>query len=290
MRSRGLWMLLLALVAGLGAVLLAARWMQQQGGEKSRIAVASTDIALGARITPDMVRLTEWPRTSVPEGAFTEATPLDGRVAVSALHRGEPVLQARLAPVGTQGGLAAVVPEGKRAMTVRVNDVVGVGGFVLPGTFVDIMVNTQGEGATRGNDEKSVSKIVLERLLVLAVAQEANRDETKPKVVNAVTLEVTPAQAEVLDLARSVGNLSLVLRNQTDPAPVQTAGATKAMLLGLKPVVAAASAPLPSVMTSGTSHPAPRRVVKRAAPPAPAAPRGDCVEIIRGPVKSIECF
>ena len=141
------------------------------------------------------------------------------------------VIEAKLAPEGTKGGLSAVVDEGKRAMTVRVNDVIGVAGFALPGNYVDIMVNTQDEGSGRSDKDKSISKIVLERILVLAVAQEANRDTTKPKVVNAVTLEVTPDQAEKLDLARSVGTLSLVLRNQIDPKPAGTDGATKRTLL-----------------------------------------------------------
>ena len=123
-----------------------------------------------------------------------------------------------------------------------------------------------------------ISKIVLERILVLAVAQEANRDETKPKVVNAVTLEVTPEQAERLDLARSVGNLSLVLRNQIDSDPSATAGITKAMLLR----TAAAEKPAPAKAE------APRRVVARPRPAA--APRSDCVEVIRGVAKSLECF
>ena len=126
-------------------------------------------------------------------------------------------------------------------MTVRVNDVIGVAGFALPGNYVDIMVNTSEEGAgSAQNKDKSVSKIVLEHILVLAVAQEAGRDETKPKVVSAVTLEVTPEQAELLDLARSVGTLSLVLRNQVDPQAVATLGATKDKLL--RPEDGAASA------------------------------------------------
>ena len=119
-------------------------------------------------------------------------------------------------------------------MTVRVNDVVGVAGFALPGNYVDIMVNTQDEenrSETKSNKDRSISKIVLERILVLAVAQESNRDATKPKVVNAVTLEVAPQQAEKLDLARSVGTLSLVLRNQVDPNLGETDGATKTSLL-----------------------------------------------------------
>jgi pilus assembly protein CpaB len=129
---------------------------------------------------------------------------------------------------------------------------------------------------------------VLDRILVLAVAQESDRDSTKPKVVTAVTLEVTPQQAELLDLARSVGTLSLVLRNQAESATGSTAGATKEMLLGAAKVEAApASAPAPAAP--------PRRVAARPAAPAatpaavPVAAR-QCVEIIRGLNKAIECF
>ena len=94
-------------------------------------------------------------------------------MARTSLQRGEPIMEGKLAPPGTKGGLSAVVTEGKRAMTVRVNDVVGVAGFALPGNYVDIMVNTQEEGAnSNANKDQTISKIVLERILVLAVAQE----------------------------------------------------------------------------------------------------------------------
>ena len=127
---------------------------------------------------------------SVPEGAFENAEELNDRVVKTSVQRGEAILDSKLAPVGTKGGLSAVISEGNRAMTVRVNDVIGVAGFALPGNYVDVVVSTQRDGS--GNDSKQISKIVLEHILVLAVAQEANRDETKPKVVSAVTLEVTP--------------------------------------------------------------------------------------------------
>ena len=127
------------------------------------------------------------------------------------------MLESRLAPEGAKAGLSAIVAKGKRAITVKVNEVVGVAGFALPGNYVDVMVNTQEEGAKATDKDTSLSKIVLERILVLAVAQETTTDPNKPKVVSAVTLEVTPEQAEKLDLARSVGTLSLVLRNQVDP-------------------------------------------------------------------------
>ena len=199
--------------------------------------MAAIDLNLGTRLTPDMIRLADWPAGSVQKDSFTDLKPLDTRVIKVSLQRGEPLTESKLAPVGATGGLSAVVAEGKRAMTVRVNDVIGVAGFALPGNFVDILVSTQDEASKAGNGNKdlNISKLVLERILVLAVAQESNQNDTKPKVVNAVTLEVTPQQAEKLDLARSVGQLSLVLRNQVDLKPAETDGATKQTLLYTRP-------------------------------------------------------
>ena len=293
MRSRGLLMLFIAAIAGLAAVFLAARWMQGQGGDQGRIAVANADIELGGRLSPEMIRMADWPSGSVPAGAFNEAAKLDGRVVLVSMQRGEPLTETRLAPIGTKGGLSAVVPQGKRAMTVRVNDVIGVAGFALPGTYVDVMVNTQGEGAQRGDRDRTISKIVLERILVLAVAQEADRDSTKPKVVNAVTLELTPHDAELIDLARSVGTLSLVLRNQTDPkATALGSGVTKAELLGVatlepepaKTIVAAPPPPAPA------RRAAPRAAAVVAVAPLAPAKSTNCVEVIRGLSKVTECF
>ena len=290
--TRGLFMLLIALVAGAAAVAFASRWMQAQAKGGGHIAVAAVDVQLGSKLVPEMLRMVEWPSSSVPPGAFTQVAELDGRVVKSSVTRGEPIIEGKLAPVGTKGGLSAVVADGKRAMTVRVNDVIGVAGFALPGNHVDIMVNTVNEGNRRGDQDKAISKIVLERILVLAVAQEASRDETKPKVVNAVTLEVTPSQAENLDLARSVGTLSLVLRNQVETQLGETEGATKATLLGedhsTPPVVvAAAPAPAPAPVKRAV-----RRVQAVAAAPAPvvALQSATCVEVIRGTVRSNECF
>ena len=185
--------------------------------------------------------------------------------------RNEPVLEAKLAPKGTRGGLSAVIAEGKRAITVRVNDVVGVAGFALPGNYVDVIVSTKDE--RKPKEEQNISKIVLEQILVLAVGEEAGRDDTKPKAVKAVTLEVTPEQAEALDLARSVGQLSLVLRNQVDTVPVATQGITKDALLGFEP-----PAPAPAVVKV-------RNIVRRAAPP----PK-ECVEVFNGRSRSEQCF
>src|SRR4051794_25349351 len=230
--KRALTVMAIAIVFGLAAVVFASRWLLTQPGSSSgRIAVAAADISLGQRLTPEMFKLAEWPADSVPKGAFTDPQKLGGRVLKSNLLMGEPVSEIKLAPAGTVGGLSALITEGKRAITVRVNDVIGVAGFALPGNYVDIIVSTQKDAADRNGREQNISKIVLERILVLAVAQEVSRDETKPRVVNAVTLEVTPSQAENLDLARSVGTLSLALRNQVDPLDADTGGATKLTLL-----------------------------------------------------------
>jgi len=276
---RVLFMLLIATVAGLSAVVLASRWLMQQGSNGiTKVAVASADIDLGQQISPEIVKLVDWPMASLPPGVISDAQALDGRVTKTSVARGEPILESKLTPVGTKGGLSAVIADGKRAITVRVNDVVGVAGFALPGSYVDIIVNTQrdknGKPTAANDRDESISKIVLEKILVLAVAQEVNRDETKPKVVNAVTLEVSPEEAEKLDLARSVGTLSLVLRNQVDPRPVDTAGATKNTLLK-EPLIAAA----PIVKTV--------EVVRRVAERRVA---GNCIGVISGTQHNQECF
>ena len=235
MKNTRTWVILsVAIVSGLLAVLLAGRWLDRQShSDITQVVVARTEISLGQRLAPEMLKLVDWPKNSLPPGVHLSTEKLDGRVLKAGLQRGEPVLEAKLAPQGTQGGLSAVIAEGKRAITVRVNDVIGVAGFALPGNYVDIIVNTQKDGE-RVNHDQNIAKIVLEKILVLAVAQEVSRDETRPRVVNAVTLEVTPEEAEKIDLARSVGSLSLVLRNQVDPNPIRTAGITKNDLLSIQ--------------------------------------------------------
>ena len=288
--TRGLIMLVFALLAGIAAVGMASKWMQGQAKDGNRIAVAVADVEIGARLSPELLKLVEWPPSSVPAGAFTDTAPLEGRVVKTSVTRGEPLIEGKLAPVGTKGGLSAVVSQGKRAMTVRVNDVIGVAGFALPGNYVDIMVNTQnqGQGARAGEQERAISKIVLERILVLAVAQESDRDGTKPKVVSAVTLEVTPDQAEGLDLARSVGTLSLVLRNQIDPKPGGTEGATKATLFKEdRELPKAVPVKVASQVVVRQVPRAPSNVV--AAAPAPQPVR-NCVVVISGTVRTNECF
>jgi len=270
-------MLVLSVVIGLGATILAAGWISQQASVPStKVVVAAADIQLGSRLSSQMLKTVDWPAGSIPAGATTKAEALEDRVVKTSVLRGEPILEAKLAPVGTKGGLSAVIPEGKRAMTVRVNDVIGVAGFALPGNYVDIVINTQLDGA--GGAGRQISKIVLENILVLAVAQEANRDETKPRVVNAVTLELTPEQAEKLDLARSVGTLSLVLRNQIDKDGVETRGIMKPQLLAGDKVEPQPEKKEPKLVRAVA--------VKKKPAVVTVAATKDTVEVIKGIVKT----
>jgi pilus assembly protein CpaB len=270
---KAIGLILAALVLGLAAAAYATGWVSRQPGVASnKVIVAAVDIEPGNKINTEMLSTLDWPTGALPQGAFKDAKELQDRVVKVGVVRGEPLLERKLSPPGTLGGLSAVIAEGKRAMTVRVNDVVGVAGFALPGNYVDVMVSAQ-QDEGHGAPAKQISKTVLERVLVLAVAQEAGRDDTKPKVVSAVTLELSPEDAEKLDLARSVGTLSLVLRNQVDKQPVATKGVTKQELFG------EAQGPAPKAA-------APTRRFAPASKPA----RTNCVEVIQHGASTLSCF
>jgi len=215
-------MILMSLGIGLAAMTVAAQWLRDRGLQQTRaVLVAAHDVAAGTRLDGSMLEVAHWPNDAILAPALASLEEAQGRVTTSALMRGEPLLQAKLAAKGETGGLSAMLSEGRRAVTVKVNEVVGVAGFALPGNYVDVMVHTTDP------QNQPVSRIVLERIRVMALAQETGPQDNKPRVVNAVTLEVTPQEAERMDLARSVGTLSLVLRSQSDTAPVVTQGARK---------------------------------------------------------------
>ena len=270
MKAFGL--LFLAVLIGLTAAVYAANMATTQTVASNKVIVAAVDIELGGKINPQMLTTVDWPSGSMPAGAFKDVKDVQDRVVMTGVMRGEAILERKLAPPGSQGGLSAVITQGKRAMTVRVNDVVGVAGFALPGNYVDVMVNAQQDKA-KGEDNLQISKTVLSHVLVLAVAQEAGRDDTKPRVVSAVTLELSLEDSEKLDLARSVGTLSLVLRNQVDQQNVVTQGITKNQLLGERSV--------PSKPVTGDK---PRSVAIVTAKPKA------CVEVIQNGSVVLNCF
>jgi len=215
MRSNNVIILIVAIAMGGGAAYLARSWLQGQLNASahqppSHIVVAAEPLAYGAAVTADNVSEIPWYTKALPEGAFaTKDDLLDGgrRTVLYPLKRGEPLLRSKVTGPGQRASLASVLEEGKRAVTVRVDDVRGVAGFVLPGDFVDIVMIADELSSKR----QSYSDILLEHVKVLAIDQIASEGEEKPKVAQAVTLEVTKEQAQKILLATNIGKLSLLL-------------------------------------------------------------------------------
>lgn len=247
-----------ALLMGATAVFLLARWVGVGGPAPlgPPVLVAAGGIEAGVPLTLKQVQVLQWPSPAAPAGAFNKKEQVVGRVLRQALVTGEPILESRLAPIDGKAGLSATLAEGQRAITVRVNDVIGVAGFALPGTYVDVLVSA------RDAHNEAFSRIVLERVKILAVAQETASDPTTPKVVNAVTLALSPAESERLDLARSVGSLSLALRNELDRAVSPSPGTRLNDLIArglVAPSPAVRPTPTPRRRTPDQPHP-PERV------------------------------
>ena len=235
MRNRRLILALTgAVLCGLLGVTLITRYIsniQAYTRDLGEVVVAKTDIQLGEKITAEQLTLLPMPNGSVPEGAFRKASEVVGRVAITRIGLREPITLSKLAPEGTEGGLSAVIPQGYRAMTVKVDDIVGVSGFIMPGSFVDVVaiIVPPGDNQSKG----PISKIVLQSIKVLASGPKIDTPENQrtPAEVRSVTLQVTPEQAEKLVLAANEGKLQLVMRNYTDQDDAATRGANKNSLL-----------------------------------------------------------
>lgn len=294
MRNKRFFIVLVgALMFGLLAAVSVSRYLssaQAYTKNLTRVAVAKVAIPVGTKIIPEQVMMVQFPKESTPDGAFESPEKLTGRVAVTNIAPREPITEARLAPEGTAGGLSAVIPEGYRAMTVKVDDVVGISGFIMPGTLVDVVVTIDPE--QKAGMQDPISKIVLQNIKVLANGQNIDKpeDQREANSVKAVTLLVTPEQAEKLALAASEGKLQLVMRNSIDQGDEQTPGINKRGLLGGERAV---PAPEPGSLKSERPEPkpAPRRLRVQAEAssvavpaPVPQAPRAS-VEMIEGAKK-----
>ena len=200
------------------AAFMVARWVSVPQTSGAKVVIVNQPIEAGKAIAADQIKTIDWPGSAVPQDASTRTTDVVGRIARVSMIPGEPVLPGKLAPKTATGGLSSIISEGKRAITVHVNEVIAVAGFALPGSYVDVLVS----GKDANNQQ--FSRTVLSRIKVLAVAQETTADPDKPKVVNAVTLELTPHESEKLDLARNIGVLSLVLRNELDTSEIKSEG------------------------------------------------------------------
>ncbi len=279
-----------ALLFGLLAAVSVSRYLssaQAYTKNLNRVAVARVAIPVGTKIVSEQVTVVQFPKESTPDGAFDSPEKLAGRVAVTNIAAREPITESRLAPEGTAAGLSAVIPEGYRAMTVKVDDVVGISGFIMPGTLVDVVVVIDPE--EKAGMQDPISKIVLQNIKVLANGQNIDQpeDQREANSVKAVTLQVTPEQAEKLALAATEGKLQLVMRNSTDQGDEQTRGINKRTLLSGEQ---AQPAPEPGSLKSERPKVAPRPRPVRAhtevkAPVAePEKPRRS-VEMIEGAKK-----
>src|SRR6185369_6329768 len=286
MRNKRLIIALLAAITfGLIAAVSVKQYLlsAQAFNRTNEVVVAKVAIPVGSRIIAEQLTTAQFPADVTPEGAISKIDQnLVDRVVVTAISPREPVTEAKLAPVGSLGGLSSVIPEGYRAMTVKVDDVVGVSGFIMPGTLVDVVVVIQPPKGTA--NEEMISKIVLQNIKVLASGQNIDKpkdDRDVERSVRAVTLQVTPEQAEKLALASSEGKLQLVMRNSVDQADEQTSGANKRTLLSgehalLVPEPGIGSNSTPKAAPTSPRRIAPRPVAKETAPAPkttqPAAP------------------
>lgn len=259
-----------AVIFGLVAAILAGRYLSNVEGRSNRIVVAKVDIPLSTMITAEQLTLQQLPREATPEGTFTDPQKLIGRVSVNNIGAREPLTELKLAPAGSDAGLTGVIAEGFRAITVKVDDVVGLAGLVQPGSWVDIVAVVSPQ--EQSSDQGPTSKIVLQHIRVLATNQDIEQDTeqeqkarkgSKLAAIKAVTVQVLPEQAEKLALAQAEGKLQLVMRNSVDKDDVQTPGANKRSLLTGERVVAV---PEPAAAES-TAKSAPVKTVAAAAPP-----------------------
>lgn len=209
--------LAVAVVFGIAAVLLANQWLNKRTIEEkvviqeqmplSKIVIAGRDLEMGTLLSKENLSLADWPKANVPRGAFGTIEEVEGRVVVSKVTAGIPLVSAEMAAPGSGVGLVATIAPGMRAMSIRVDEVIGVSGFILPNTFVDIL-------HVFGKPQQV--KTILERIEVLAIAQQTFVEEGKATVVRTVTLELDPKQAEQLALKTHTGAIHLILRNPAE--------------------------------------------------------------------------
>lgn len=264
-----------SVAAALAAALLLTRYMDRRAAQSRvptrPVVVAAGDLPVGAELRAPNLVVVEWPAASLPAGTFETAKELEGKMLAARVYAREPVLAAKLAG-GKGSGLSALLPPGMRAASVRVDDVVGVAGFIQPGDAVDVVATLRPEG---GGLTSTTSKVILQDVRVLAVGKELDTKSRPDKVVQATvaTLMVDPAQAEQLALAAATAKLLLTLRNDGDTELVATQGATARGLLNRLEPEARPVARAPA---------RPARVAQAAPLPAPARPPGEVVEILRG--------
>lgn len=227
-------LLVLAIFFGGTAAYMASGWLKAKSNKANQVAlqkvqmvpvlVAAKDIVAGSQLEPALVKVVDWPREGQISGAIAETEQVRGRVVRYPLVAGEIILESKLAPQGTPGGLAGIIQNDKRAVTVKVDEASGVAGFVMPGNRVDVLVTMD------KNEFKDdpITQAVLQNILVLGKGQdiEVPKSGEKPKIVPTVTLEVTPGDGARLALAAKEGQITLALRGWTETAMVAGTGSS----------------------------------------------------------------
>src|SRR6266849_4734794 len=266
MRRPMVFVLLAGLAAMLASVMVYSALKRREAdvqramAHNVQVVVASYDLPLGSRIELGEVKMARWSADSVPEGSYTDPKQVIGSYVKNSLVANEPIVQSKLFTGDkTAGVMPLLIPFGMRAVSVPVDEVSDVAGFVLPHTRVDVLVATTGEGA----GDKAFSKVILQNVEVLAVAQEVDQKKDEPTVVKVVTLLVSPQESERLALASHAGSLRLAMRNYNDNKIVLTSGSDVAQMLR-----AYSLAPDVPVMAAQPEHHA-----------AVAAPRRKAIEV-----------
>jgi pilus assembly protein CpaB len=285
-RSQSLLLIGIAVFLGLIAVFLANSFLGSNEQKQAalppgtiKLAVARVPLAFGTPVTPEKVRMVDWPGDAIPEGAFRsidELAPMGKvHVALRPMAVNEPVLRYKLSGEGGRASISLVLKPDMRAAAVRVSDVTGVAGFVLPGDVVDVLVTRALGGA-----EQTITDVLLQGIRVIAIDQDANDAADKPALGKTATLEVRQVDAQKLALAQQVGTLSLVLRNPTDQSEgfAETVSIEDLRDGGYARVGSAMPVSAPAMATST----APIPYIVRRAPAARPRPSGPSVEIVRG--------
>ena len=233
------------------------------------VVVAAVNMNMAETITPQHVKLLPWPSKSVPTGAVRVLADAEGRVVRGAILAGEPLLEGKLAPqlAGKGGLMPMLVPEGQRAVTIKVDDAIKESGFVLPNSRVDVLVSMSKEK----NSLDRISKVIIQDVTVLAAGQTVELRDNKPVTITTVTLALQPAQVERLALAQTEGKLMLAMRNLRDNQIVQTKGVTAASLLS---DAAPSAAPVPVAKSSAQ--------VRVSAPLPPPRVETHAITVLRG--------
>jgi pilus assembly protein CpaB len=287
-RIKAILFLGLAFAAGLGAIYMVRWYLAKMEGAMAStpvpttpVVTAATDIPIGTPLAAQHLAVVQWPAASVPTGAFSGIQKVMDRTVTQAVVKGEAILPERLADQSAGRGLAAVLAKGTRAMAVRVDQVIGIAGFVHPGDYVDVITTMAPDEETRKDlkqEGAKISKIILQNIKVLAVGEQMSTSGNKPTPqVQVVTLEVNPDQSERLALASRYGEIQLTMRSRVDQQTVPTAGITPIALLA--PDEDAATKKEVKAPVALAAY---KRRPKKAAPKAEEKPEQPVVEILRG--------